>query len=158
GTLVMAFMLVPEIRASQGTVGLVARQTQSLPGDHLPFASIKTTLFPDWWGRPSAVEANPTASNLAILQAGYVERTCYAGVVAPLLAIAGLVGAGGIGWRRKAPFAAIGVLGLAIALRAPGLHWLVMHLPVMRSVEPGRIHFAYALAVAVLAAFGLQAV
>jgi hypothetical protein len=38
------------------------------------------------------------------------------------------------------------------------VYWLAKHLPVLRLVEAERIHFAFALSVAVLAAFGLQAV
>jgi hypothetical protein len=154
GVLLMAFMLIPEARSSHDTVGVFARQNQSLPGAKLPFTVIRTVLFPDWWGRPSAIEASDLPSS-RIPSGNYCERTFYAGAVALLFACLALLSPGQ--WRRKAPFALIGVLALAIALRAPGLHWLVMQLPIVEAVEPGRIHFAFGLAVAVLGAFGLQA-
>jgi hypothetical protein len=155
GVGLMAFMLVPEARSSHETVGVLARQNGSLPGERLPFSSLKTVVFPDWWGRPNALEAPLDASNQAAISANFAERTFYAGTVALLLACVGLLARGD--WRRKAPFVAIGLLGLAIALRAPGLLWVVTHLPVLKQVEPQRLHLAFELAVAVLAAFGLQA-
>lgn len=156
GILLMAFMLIPEARSAHDTVGVLARRSGSLPGQNLPFASLKTVVFPDWWGRPGGAEPPLDATNAAALVANYAERTFYGGAVALLLAFVGLIAPGG--WRRRLPFVAIGVLGLAIALRAPGLHWLVTHLPALKEVESQRLHFAYELAVAVLAAFGLQAV
>jgi hypothetical protein len=155
GVLLMAFMLVPEARSSHDTVGVLARQTASLPGQHLPFAALKTVVFPDWWGRPSAIQPPIDASNAAIISANFCERTFYAGTVALLLAGIGLIGGD---WRRKLPFATIGAVGLAVALRAPVVHWLFTHLPVVKYVEPQRLHFAFELAVALLAAFGLRKV
>jgi hypothetical protein len=155
GSLLMAFMLIPEARSAHDTVGAMARRTSTLPGQHLPFASLKTVVFPDWWGQPGGVEAPGDASNGAALAANYCERTFYAGAVALLLACVGLLAPGRR--RRQLPFVVVGVLGLAVALRAPGLQWLVTHLPVLRDLEPQRLHFTFALAVPQLAAFGLQA-
>jgi len=154
GVALMAFMLVPEARSSHATVGVLARSSAGLPGQHLPFAALKTVLFPDWWGRPSAIEAPRDASNDLALFVDYSERTFYAGTVALLLACVGLLAGGG--WRRKLPFVVLGVAGLAVALRAPGLQWLVTHLPGLKDVEAQRLHFAFELAVPLLAAFGLQ--
>lgn len=153
GTLLMAFMLIPEARGSHDTVGLLARQAGTLPPERLSRAAVKTALFPDWWGRPSAHEA---AGSFEALSGLYTERTFYAGVVAFLLAAVGLISPGRR--RRQLPFAVLGALGLAVALHAPGVSWLVTHLPIVRSVQPQRLHFAFELAIAVLAAFGLQAV
>ena len=155
GVLLMAFMLIPEARSSHETVGVAARENAQLSGARLPFATIKTVLFPDWWGRPSALQPEADESNLRFIAANFCERTFYAGAVALLLALVGLLAPGA--WRRKAPLAIVGVLGLAVALRAPGLHWLTTHLPGIRSVESQRLHVAFALALALLAAFGLQA-
>ncbi len=154
GVLLMAFMLVPEVRASHGTVGVLARQAGSLPGARMPLAAIETVIFPDRWGRPSAFETplDPVHNPFGLIN--YNERTFYAGVVALLLACVGLVSRDA--WRRKAPFALLALLGLAIPLDAPGLHWLATRPPVLDSVSPQRLHFAFELAVAVLAAFGLQ--
>jgi hypothetical protein len=152
GVLLMASMLIPEALSSEGTIGTIARSHGgTLPGAHMPFAAIRTTVFPDWWGRPSAFEVDPYVVQVA----NYNERTFYAGAVALLLAMAALLNRGA--WRRKAPYVAIGVVGLAIPLHAPGLYWLATHLPVLDEVQSQRLHFAFAFAVAVLAAFGLQA-
>jgi hypothetical protein len=156
GMLLMAFMLVPEVRSSHETVGVLSRQHARLPAATMPFGMIRTVAFPDWWGRPGSLQPELTEANARVLLVNYTERTFYAGAVALLLAGVGLLAPGA--WRRKAPFAILGALGLAVALRAPGLYWLATHLPVLRSVQPQRLHVAFALAVAVLGAFGLQAV
>jgi len=156
GVLLMAFILLPEALSSRETVGVAARQNGAFPSTRMPFAAIATTIFPDWWGRPTGAETPTTVANQAILVVNYNERTFYAGTVALLLALVGLVSLGG--WRSKLPFALVGAGALAVAVHAPGLYWLARHLPVLRLVEPERIHFAFALGVAVLAAFGLQAV
>jgi hypothetical protein len=124
----------------------------------MPLAAIRTTLFPDWWGRASAYEADTallvSAGRGSYVHVNFNERTFYAGVLALLLACGALVAPGD--WRRKGPFAVLGGLALAIALDAPGLHWLVEHLPAFDVVQNQRMIFVFELAVAVLAAFGLQ--
>src|SRR5437868_8141216 len=65
--------------------------------------------------------------------------------------------AGGGRRRRKGPFVVLAVLGLAIPLHLPGLYQLVTHLPVFDQVQNQRLHFVWAMAMSVLAAFGLQA-
>ncbi len=153
GVLLMAFMLLPEQRLAHDTVGVAERRSGELPGQQMPFGIVQTVLFPDRWGRPSAVEFEPFRVS-AFESAQFIERTFYPGAVALLLAM--LAAFRRDAWRQMAPFALRGILGLAIALRAPGLHWLVMHLPVLSLVEPQRLHFLFEFAVAVLAAFGLQ--
>jgi hypothetical protein len=156
GVLLMAFMLIPEMRASHDTVGVLARQKRELPSAQMPFEAILTTVFPDRWGRPSALQAPATVANRVILYVNYCERTFYAGTVALLLACVALVSPGA--WRRKLPFAVVGAGALAVSVHVPGLIWLANHLPVLKLVEPERIHFAFELSVAMLAAFGLQGV
>jgi hypothetical protein len=149
-------MLIPELLSAHGTVGTLARKGAQgdLPGlRHMPFAAIRTALFPDWWGRPSGFEGSGSPANTMGLN--YEERTFYAGVVALLLTAIGLTNRAAL--RRQAPFLILGGLGLAIALHAPGLWWLVTHLPALELVENQRLHFVFELAVAVLAGFGLQA-
>jgi membrane protein YfhO len=155
GTLLMAFMLIPEVRSAHETVGVLARKAQALPGQHIPFAALQTVVFPDRWGRPSAFENVLDRAHNPFGIVNYNERTFYAGVVAFLFAGVGLLARGG--WRRRAPFLLLGPFGLAVALRAPGALWLTTHLPVLSSVEAERLHFAFELSVAVLSAFGLQA-
>jgi hypothetical protein len=159
GTGLMAALMVPEVLSSHGTVGTLVRQNSggpnSLPGlDRMPFGAIRTPLFPDWWGRPSGLET--ADSPLHSTNVNYQERTFYAGAVALVLAAIGLTNRSAL--RRQAPFLILGGLGFAIALHAPVLWWLVTHLPLLELVENQRLHFVFELAVAVLAAFGLQAV
>jgi hypothetical protein len=167
GALLMGAMLVPELFASHGTLGTVARQGArgTIPGAQMPFTTSRTILFPDWWGRPSALSASQ-APTMHIIKNGhevdysvevnYNERTFYAGVVAALLALVALATRGG--WRRKAPFAVLGGLAIAVTLHAPGFYDLVEALPGFNLVQNQRLHFVFELCVAVLAAFGLQAV
>ena len=155
GTLLMAFMLLPEALSSHDTVGVAARRAGSLAGQRVPFDAIQTVAFPDRWGRPSAFENVVDRAHNPFGIVNYNERTFYAGVVALLFAAIGLVARGG--WARKGPFLVLAVVGLAVPLRMPGLYWLATHLPILDSVEAQRLHFAFELATAVLAAFGLQA-
>jgi hypothetical protein len=161
GLALMAVMLVPEALSSHGTLGTIARQGGhgTIPGSSMPFSASRTPLFPDWWGRPSALSATDaprtSISPTAAVEVNYNERTFYAGVVALLLAIVALATRGG--WRRKAPFAVLMLIGLAIPLHTPGLYTLLEHLPVFKLVQNQRLHFVFELATAVLAAFGLQA-
>lgn len=157
GALLMAVMLLPEILSSRDTLGTQARQggRGTLPGTIMPFDAIKTVLFPDWWGRPSSIELPSSAESVSAM-VNYNERTFYGGVVALLLGLVALVSPGG--WRRKAPFALLAFLGLAVPLHLPGLWWIVTHLPAFELVQNQRMHFVFELGVAVLAAFGLQAV
>jgi hypothetical protein len=149
GALLTAVLLLPGERAAHDTVGALARRHGS-PGfasSTLTPDTLRTALFPDWWGRLSEhVAAGP---------ASYRERTFYAGAVALVLAAVALVTAGG--WRRKAPFALLGVLGAAVALRTPGLWDLVIRLPAFDRIQNGRALLLFQLAVAALAGFGVQA-
>jgi len=161
GALAMGVMLVPEALSSHGTIGTIARGhgRGTLPGTQMPLTTIRTVLFPDWWGRPSGFEAGRAgpvtqlAPGVAVL-VNYNERTFYAGTVGLLLALVGVAAPGG--WRRKGPFVVLGVLALAITLHAPGLRQLVTHVPPFDQVQNQRIHFVWAMGLAVLAAFGLQ--
>jgi hypothetical protein len=158
GMLLVAVMFLPELLSSRGTLGTTARAEGGQSGSDMPLDVIRTVLFPDWWSRPSGLEsaAGPPPEGFeASVIANYNERTFFAGVVPLLLACVGLASPGG--WRRKAPFVVLGAVALGIVLRAPGLHWLVTHLPAFDVVQNQRAHFVFELAVAVVAAFGLQA-
>ena len=159
GVLLVAVMFLPELLSSQGTLGTQARRGGGeLPGTQMPLGALASVLFPDWWGRPSALgiagpvfHPQPGVS----VEVTFNERTFFAGVVALLLAIVALLSPGA--WRRKLPFVVLGVLALAIPLHAPGLYQLVEHLPGFELVQNQRMHFVFELATAVLAAFGLDA-
>ncbi|MDW5596156.1 YfhO family protein [Conexibacter stalactiti] len=163
GGLLVAVLLVPELLSSRGTLGTVARAGGhgGQPGVDMPSAAIRTTLFPDWWGRPNAVDFDIvpgsalTPSDPESFFANYNERTFYAGVIALLLALLALTST--VAWRRKLPFAVLGLLALAIPLDAPLLGPLADALPVLEFIQNQRVHFVFELAVAVLAGFGLHA-
>ncbi|MFL5816870.1 MAG: YfhO family protein [Conexibacter sp.] len=148
GVLLCAVLLLPVLRAGGDTIGVQGRMglNPDIPGSQLPFGSIRTTIFPDWWGRPSALStAGPEIYN---------ERTFYTGGIATIFALIALVSAGG--WRRKAPFAVLAVIGLAVPLHAPVLLWLATHLPLLRQVQFQRTMLFFEFGIALLAAFGLQ--
>jgi hypothetical protein len=150
GVLVSAIALLPAQQGAIGTAGAFSRRNGSVEfqGSHLPFGVLRTVLFPDWWGRPRfALGPGP---------ADYNERTFYAGAVALVLAVLALGSAGG--WRRKAPFALLAAIGVAVPVRAPGIEALVRHLPLFDLVQNQRMVLWLLMAVAVLAAFGLQSV
>lgn len=155
GILVMAVMLIPEVLSSRDTIGTRARAggEGTLPGTIMPFDAIKTVIFPDWWGRPSSVEVNGSATSAGTL-VNYNERTFYGGVVALLFGFVAIVSRGG--WRVKGPFALLAFLGLAIPLHMPGLWQFVTNVPPFDLVQNQRMHFVYAFGIAVLAAFGLR--
>lgn len=151
GVLLMAAMFVPELFSTRGTLGTEARRAGEAvsPGSDMSVRALLTTVFPDYWGRPSGdfVE-QPALGN-------YNEYAFYAGAVVLLLALAGLATRGN--WRRKLPFAVLGALGLAIPLRMPGLQQLIEATPFLSVVQNQRFHFVFELAAATLAGFGLDA-
>ncbi len=150
GALVTAVVLLPAQQAALGSAGAAARAgggAEHFNGAHMPIGVLRTMLLPDWWGRPSEVILGP---------APYNERTIYAGTIALLLAVVAVATRSRAAWRRMAPFAALAVLGVAVALELPGLHALVIRLPGFSQVQNQRIVLWPMLAVAVLGAFGLE--
>ncbi|HEV7774715.1 MAG TPA: hypothetical protein VGO48_15650 [Conexibacter sp.] len=149
GGLTAAVVLLPAQQAAQDTYGALLRKHGGtlLPGTHAPWDTIRTALFPDWWGRPS--EGFLTADS------NYKERTYYAGAIPLLLAMLALLTPHG--WRRKAPFVLLGVLGVLVAVRTPLLFPALIHLPLFDSIQNQRMLLWFLFAVAVLSAFGLQA-
>jgi len=151
GTALAAVMLLPAQQAAIDTAGAAARRNGSadFPGSRLSFAALRAVLFPDWWGRPS--------ENVYFSGPGnYVERALFAGTIPLVLAVAALVARDG--WRRKAPFVALGAIGLAVGLRAPVIRDAVVNAPLFDRVQNQRILLWFLLAIAVLSAFGLRAV
>lgn len=151
GALLMAVVLLPAQQAAIDSAGAAARRgggTEEFHGAHMPFGVLRTALLPEWWGRPSEAIGGPSVFN---------ERTFYAGTLALLLTPVGLLAAWRTTWRRTLPFALLALLGAAVALEAPGLHALVVHLPPFDRVQNQRLVLWFELAVALLGAFGLQA-
>jgi hypothetical protein len=149
GVLLMAVVLLPGAEAAVGTIGAEARRNggSTLIGSTLPLDALRAALFPDWWGRPS--EALITGP------ANYNERAVYAGGLALVLAVLALVSPGA--WRRKAGFLPLAALGLAVPFDLPLVRDLVVGLPGFDRVQNQRLLLWFAFAVAVLSAFGLQA-
>src|SRR6202035_3799718 len=145
GVMLMAFVLIPVLEASPGTAG---RALRAGGGFTLPGSTLKTALFPGWWGRPSEGNLGGPLN--------YVERTLYVGAITLLLG--GLALTLRSEWRRKLPFAAIALVGLGVPFGFPLLHSLVVHLPAFSSVGDSRMTVLFEFAVAVLAAFGLEAI
>lgn len=148
GAVLVAVLLLPVVAAADGTIGQEARlgENSTIPGAELPLETIRTVLFPDWWGRPSRLSLEGPAN--------YNERTFYAGGVATVFAVLALVSSGA--WRRKIPFAVLVCIGLAVPLHVPGLYWLAKHLPLLGQVQHQRMMLLYVFGVAVLGAFGMQ--
>jgi hypothetical protein len=147
--LIAAVVLIPAAEVATGTYG-VERRMNGAPefrSSSIPLEALRTALFPEWWGRPSEQLE-------AIGPASYKERTYYAGAVTLLLACVALLARNG--WRRMAPFALLGALGLAISLRAAGIYDLVIALPGFDRIQNGRILLWFLLAVSLLGGFGLQ--
>jgi hypothetical protein len=150
GALLLAVTLLPAVRASAGTAGAAIRThgASTFPGATMPVGIARTILFPDWWGRPSAADLGGPAN--------YNERTLYAGTVAVLLAAVALLARGG--WRRKAPFTVLAAIGLAAPLGVQPLHALLDNVPPFDTVQNQRMLLLFLFGIAVLAAFGVQAV
>lgn len=151
GVLLMAVVLLPGLLATADTIGADARldgAASSLIGTKLPLDALRTALFPDWWGRPSeAVVTGP---------ANYNERAFYAGALTLILAVLALVSPGA--WRRKVAFVVLLAIGLAVPLAAEPVRTIVVNLPGFDRVQNQRLLLWFAFAVAVLGAFGLQAI
>jgi hypothetical protein len=145
GVMLMAVVLIPVLQASSDTAG---RTLRAGGGFTLPGSALKTALFPGWWGRPSEGNLGGPLN--------YVERTLYVGTITLLLCGLGLTLRSG--WRRKLPFAAIALVGIGVPFGFPLLHELVVHLPAFSSIDDARMTVLFEFSVAVLAAFGLQAV
>jgi hypothetical protein len=144
GVGVAAVALLPAAALVPGSNG---QQARAGGGVWLPPSSLKTLLFPDWWGRPSSVQVPGGPLN-------FNERLLYVGVIT--LALAALALISRARWREKGGIVAIGVLGLGVALGVPGIHTAVVHLPGLDSATNVRLIGAWSLAAAVMAAFGLQ--
>lgn len=143
GALLMAFLLIPVLKASSGTIGLAYREGG---GFVMPWSALRTVLFPDWWGRPSEMNYGGPVN--------YVERTLYVGTITLLFAVVALTMRDE--WRRKLPFLVIAALGVMVPFAVPGVHGVFVSLPLFSSVQDARMIFWLQFGVAMLSAFGLQ--
>ncbi len=136
---VMVLPLIEMLRLSPG-------YSRSVPALGPKF--LYSLLFPEWWGRPTGGGQVPGPANFA-------ERTFYVGVL-PLV----LAGAGFCGRRPRSDQLAIAgglVVSLVIALRPGPIGTVLAHLPGFDTIDLQRYLIVTSLALALLAAFGLDA-
>lgn len=131
GVLLPAVVLLPAAKLVPDSTGLLGRLGG---GGWLGPSALRTLAFPDWWGRPTSIELLGAPN--------FNERTLYAGTVALVLAAVGLTFGE---WRRKLPFVAIGIFGLAVTFRTP-VRALVVELPGFDRVNDVRTHLLFACA------------
>jgi hypothetical protein len=149
GMLLAAVVLLPAELASHDTLGAAFRRgglEAEIFEARVPFGSLRSALFPEWWGRPSEHVTGGGSF--------FRERTFYAGVIPLALAALALASPGA--WRRKAPFALLGALGTAVAVRTPLVEPVVRALPGFDQVQNQRMLLWFVFGVAILGAFGLE--
>jgi len=142
GALLAAAVLLPVLRGLTDSAYVASRTPRG--SYHLPLGTLRTFLFPDWWGRPTGGQLPGGPFN-------YNERTMYAGGVAVVLAGIGLLTTP---WRRTVVWAVLAVIGLSAAVGLPPVHQVLAHLPPFDQMANTRLIWVLGLAVAVLAAYG----
>ena len=144
GIALAALVFLPQALRASDSWGSVIRQGG---GGHLPSGGLRTILFPWWWSRPQM-------SAGAYPGAGIAERTVYAGVLAPMLAVAAL--AMRERWRERLPFLVIGLLALAVAFGAEPFYSVIAHTPLLSNVHNARMTLLFEFGAVMLAAFGFD--
>jgi hypothetical protein len=142
GALLAAAVLLPVLRGLSDSAYVAARAPRGTY--HLPLGTVRTLLFPDWWGRPTTADLPGGPFN-------YNERTMYAGAVASVLAGIGVLTTP---WRRSLVWIVLAVIGLSAAVGLPPVYQVLAHLPPFDQMANTRLIWVLGLAVAVLAAFG----
>lgn len=140
GALLGAVQLVPFAEA----LSLSHRQG-GVAFNPIPWQNLVTLIIPDFYGNPSTAFAYWGLEN-------YSEATFYAGLIALLLALTGVISAGRA-WERY-----IGLLGAGLiyyVFGGPGMAQLST-LPIIAYVSPNRSVFLLSLIVALLAASALR--
>ena len=145
GALATAAVLLPVLHNFADSAYAEGRSSKG--AYHLPLAALRTALFPDWWGRPSAYELGTPIGN-------FNERTIYPGAVALVTAGIGLVTTN---WRRTIVWVVLGLIGVSAAVGLPPIYQLLSHLPPFDRMANTRLIWLIGLAAAVLAAYGTDA-
>jgi Bacterial membrane protein YfhO len=141
GAALAGIMLLPFLEALRQSV-LFSRSQPPLP------AKVAASLFfPEYWGRPDRAQAVAGPAN-------FTERTLYVGVLPTLLAAAGLVARRPRG--AQLFFAGLALVALAVALDTGPLARGVRGLPLLDDANLNRLLILASLAIAMLAAFGLE--
>jgi hypothetical protein len=146
GALLTAVVLLPTLHNFSDSAYAEGRSAKG--SYHLPLTALRTVLFPDWWGRPSAVELGTPIGN-------FNERTIYPGAVALVLAAVGLVTTS---WRRTIVWIVLGLIALSAIVGLPPVFQFLSHVPPFDRMANTRLIWLLGLAVAVVAAYGADAV
>jgi hypothetical protein len=141
---VAAFALLPAALLVADSAGL---ETHQSGGAVRPLTTLRTLVFPDWWGRPSSVALPDDPSN-------FNERTLYVGVIPLLLGLSAVLHRRE--WRKKLPFALLAFLGLAIPLGLQPFEGFFAHVPPFERVINSRLIVFADLGFALLGAFGIR--
>lgn len=144
GVVTSAVASLPSYLVVPGSTGEAIRDAEEMT---IPGESLVTLAFPDWWGRPS---------HALLPDFNFAEQSIHVGAIALVLAAIALLTKRG--WRDKAAFAVLGVLGLLVALGVPPVSTIVEHTPALGDVRNARMTLYTQLALAILAALGLQRV
>ena len=147
GGVIAALQILPFLEYATQSRTIDMRNAYTLNPFVAPVQVLMTALVPDAFGHPGyANYAGPL---------NYLEQLNYAGVSVLLLAAIGLAAAGRA-WR---PWFFAGVVAAACLAMygAPGVHHAISALPLLRSASLVRLAFLVAAAVAILAAFGVDA-
>jgi hypothetical protein len=151
GGLGLALAAVAWLPSSLLVPGSTGQELRSGGGSPVPLKGLGTLVLPDWWGNPSEAGAPVLTHGLFT---NYNERTLYAGIVPLLLAGSALLNRAA--WRSKAPIAALGALGLAIAFHVQPVHLVSSNVPPLSDVSNNRMILLVQLALAILGALGLE--
>ncbi|HTV00915.1 MAG TPA: YfhO family protein [Luteitalea sp.] len=154
GVLLTAVQVLPFIEYLSQSQALQARAAITTNRLFLPAATLVTGLVPGFWGTP--VDGTyVTHVNRFGFPANYAEQALYAGMVALILAPAGLV-VRRHDWR-PAFFGVTAILSLAVMFGLPGLLDVASHLPLVRVMFLSRFGLIVIVACIVLAAYVVDA-
>lgn len=144
GLLASAVAMIPSYLVVPDSTGEAIRDAEEMT---IPGESLITLAFPDWWGRPSGA---------LLPEFNFAEQVIHVGAIALVLAVVAL--ATRRRWRDKAAFVVLGAFGLLVAFGVPPISTIVEATPALGDVRNARMTLYAQLALAVLAAFGLQRV
>jgi hypothetical protein len=147
GGAIAAVQILPFLEYATESRTIDMRNAYALNPFVAPVQVFMTALVPDAFGHPAhANYAGPL---------NYLEQLNHAGVSVLLLAVLGLAAAGRA-WRPWF-FAGVAAAGCLAIYGTPGVHHLISALPLVRSASMFRLAFLVAGAIAILAAFGVDA-
>lgn len=148
GVTLAAAQIVPFLEYLSLSRALEVRAGHELNPYFSPAATLITAIIPNFLGHHNSGNfAGPT---------NYLEQQIYPGIVTWVLAGVGLVH-NPRSWRAWF-FAAAALLGMLVMYAAPGIHWVISSLPLIKAAALQRLAVVPMASLAVLAAFGLEQV